>query len=124
MRFMIMVKSAETTTPPPMALMEAIGKLGFEASQAGVMVEVGGLMPTALGAKVRVSGGRLSVTDGPFSESKEVIGGYAVYDLASKEEALTWTRRFLQLHIDHWPGWEGESEIRQVIDPTSFGGGC
>ncbi|SDB16083.1 YciI family protein [Bauldia litoralis] len=114
MRFMVIVKSVETGTPPPQALMDAIGALGVEATEAGVMGEVGGLMPTAAGAEVRISGGSVSVTDGPFSEAKEVIGGFAIYDVASREEAVAWTERFMDLHRKHWPGWEGVSEIRQM----------
>jgi hypothetical protein len=116
MRFMIMVKSAESAGPPPQALMAALAQLGEEATRAGAMVETGGLLPSALGARVRLSAGKLSVTDGPFAETKELIGGYAVYDVKSKQEAIEWTSRFMQLHKDHWPGWEGESEIRQIFD--------
>src|SRR5262245_57772434 len=117
MRFMIMVKSSESAGPPPKALMDGIAKLGEEAMRAGVAVETGGLLPSALGARVRLAGGKLLVTDGPFVETKELIGGYAVYDVKSKQEAIEWTTRFMQLHKDHWPGWEGESEIRQIFDP-------
>ena len=117
MRFMTLVKGAETSTPPPQALMDAIGKLGQEAAGKGVMVEMGGLLPTAMGARVRLAGGRLTVTDGPFTEAKEVIGGYAVYAVKSKEEALEWTRRFMALHQEHWKGWEEEVEVRQLYDP-------
>jgi len=117
MRFMTIVKSAETSAPPPQALMDAIVKLGAEAAGKGVMVEMGGLLPTAMGARVRLAGGRLTVTDGPFTEAKEVIGGYAVYAVKSKEEALEWTRRFMALHQEHWRGWEGEVELRQLYDP-------
>jgi hypothetical protein len=116
MRFMTMVKAAENSGPPPQALMQAIAKLGEEAAKAGVLVETGGLLPSAMGARVKVSGGRLAVVDGPFTEAKEVVGGYAVYDVESKEEALQWTQRFMQLHIDHWPGWEGETELRQIFN--------
>ena len=114
---MTLVKSAETSAPPPQALMDAIGKLGEEAARKGVMVEMGGLLPTTMGARVRLAGGRLTVTDGPFTEAKEVIGGYAVYAVKSKAEALEWTRRLLALHQEHWKGWEGEVELRQLYDP-------
>jgi hypothetical protein len=117
MRFMTLVKSAETSAPPPQALMDAIGKLGAEAAGTGVMVEMGGLLPTAMGARVRLAGGKLTVTDGPFTEAKEVIGGFAVYAVTSKEEAIEWTRRFMALHQEHWKGWEGEVELRQMYDP-------
>lgn len=116
MKFMIMVKSAESAVPPPMALMAAIWKLGEEAMRAGVMVETGGLLPSAMGARVRLSAGKLTVTDGPFAETKELVAGYAVYNLKSKQEAIDWATRFMQLHKEHWPGWEGESEIRQIFD--------
>jgi hypothetical protein len=120
---MVLVKSSERAVPPPKALMDAIGKLGAEAMQAGVMVETGGLLPSALGARVRLSNGNLTVTDGPFAESKELIGGYAVYQVPSKNEAIEWTYRFMQLHLEHWPGWEGESEIRQIFDAPTNGKG-
>jgi hypothetical protein len=117
MRFMTIVKGAETSAPPPQALIDAIGKLGEEAARKGVMVEMGGLLPSVMGARVRLTGGRLMVTDGPFTEAKEVIGGYAVYAVKSKEEALEWARRFMALHQEHWMGWEGEVELRQLYDP-------
>jgi hypothetical protein len=117
MRYMIMVKSRETYAPPPQSLMDAIAKLGAEAGQKGVLVEIGGLMPTALGAKVSLTQGRLTVTDGPFTEAKEVIGGFGVYELKTKQDAIYWTERFMALHQEHWPEWEGECEIRQVYGP-------
>jgi hypothetical protein len=124
MKFMTLVKSAEGSGPPPQGLMAGIAKLGEEAAKAGVLVETGGLMPSVAGAKVRLSKGKLTVTDGPFTEAKEVIGGYAVYDVSSKEEAIEWTKRFMELHRKHWPGWEGETELRQVFDgPPGPGAG-
>lgn len=118
MRFMTLVKSDEQFRhgPPPQALMEAIGRLGAEAAQAGVMVEMGGLLPTAAGARLRLANGKLTITDGPFSEAKEVIGGYAVYSVKTKEEAVAWARRFMDLHKQHWPQWEGETELRQIME--------
>lgn len=120
MRFMTLVKSTETSPPPPQALMDAIAHLGEEAAQAGVMVEMGGLLPSATGTRIRLSGGKLAVTDGPFAEAREVIGGYAVYNVASKAEAVAWARRFVELHQTHWPGWEGEVELRQIFDASDF----
>jgi hypothetical protein len=120
MRFMIMVKSAETAVPPPKALMDAIAKLGEESARAGVLVETGGLFPTATATKVRLAGGKLATTDGPFAESKEVVGGYAIYDVASKEEAVRQTTRFMELHREHWKGWDGEAEIRQIFEAPEF----
>jgi hypothetical protein len=120
MRFMTLVRGPENFGPPPAGLLEAINKLGEEALAAGVMVDTGGLAPSATGAKVRYSKGKVSVTDGPFSETKELIGGYAVYDVESREEALKWTVRFMELHKDYWPEWEGETELRQIFGPDDF----
>jgi hypothetical protein len=117
MRFMMMVKTAERSGPPPKELMDAMGKLAEEATKAGEMIDSGGLGPTAAGSRVRLTGGKITVTDGPFTEAKEVFGGYAMFELKSKEEAIERTRRFMQLHHKHWPGWEGETEIRQVFGP-------
>ena len=116
MRFLTMIKSAEGAGPPPQALIEGVGQLAAEAFQAGLKIEMGGLMPTAAGARIRLSRGKLTVLDGPFTEAKEVIGGYAIFDVKSKDEAVTWSRRLLELHIQHMPAWEGEVEIRQLAD--------
>ena len=123
MRFMSIVKSSENYRlgPPPQALMDAIGKLGEEKTKAGVMLDMGGLLPTAVGGyRVRLVGGKLIATDGPFTEAKEVIGGYAVFSVQSKEEAIELAMRFMNLHKEHWPEWEGETELRQMFD----GPGC
>jgi hypothetical protein len=116
MKFMTMVKSSENSGPPPQALMDAIAKLGEEAARKGVMVDMGGLMPTTMGARVRLSGGKITVLDGPFSEAKEVIGGFATFEVPTREAAIEWTRRFMEAHRQHWPGWEGETEIRQLFE--------
>ena len=115
MRFMTLVKSAENQGPPPPALMEAIGKLGEEAFGNGTMVQMGGLSSSAASSRVRLSNGRIVVTDGPFSEAKEVIGGFAVFELPSREAAVEAAKRFMEVHLQHWPGWEGETEVRQVF---------
>lgn len=117
MRFMTLVKSAEQAGPPPKGLMDAIAMLGAEATRAGTLIATGGLAPSAMGARVRLAGGRLTTIDGPFSETKEVVGGYAIYEVTSKDEAIAAARRFLELHQQYWPGWEGEVEIRQVFGP-------
>jgi hypothetical protein len=116
MRFMMIVKHAEKQGPPPQALMDAIAKLVEEEAKAGTMIGNGGLTPTAQGARVRLSDGKVTVTDGPFAETKEVIGGYAQFELKSKEEAVKSAVRFMELHKKHWPGWEGETEVRQMFD--------
>jgi hypothetical protein len=85
------------------------------------MLGNGGLGPTVQGARVRLSGGKVTVTDGPFTETKEVIGGYAQFELKSKEEAVKSAVRFMELHNKHWPGWEGETEVRQMFGPEDCG---
>ena len=117
MRFMMIVKHAEKQGPPPKQLMDAIAKLAEEEAKAGTMLGSGGLGPTALGARVRLSAGQVSVIDGPFTETKEVIGGYAQFELKSKEEAVASAVRFMELHRKHWPDWEGETEVRQMFGP-------
>ena len=112
MRFMFIVKSTREVTAPPAALMEAMGKLADREIKAGRMLESGGLMPAATGAEVRIRDGQLSVIDGPFVEAKEMIGGYAIFELRDKEEALASAKEFMQLHVDHYPGWEGVCELR------------
>ena len=113
MRLMMIVKSVEKSGPPPKALMDAVAKLAEEATKAGEMIESGGLASTATGVRVRLSGGKVTVTDGPFTEAKEVFGGYAVFELKTKQEAIEGAVRFMELHKQYWPGWEGETEIRQ-----------
>jgi hypothetical protein len=116
MRFMVLIKSEENKFgPPPPALLQAIGEMGNDAQKAGVLVETGGLLGSDRGAQLALRGGKITVTDGPFTEAKEIVGGYAVYELSSKEEAIEWSRRFLQIHITHWPQFEGEVEIRQIM---------
>jgi hypothetical protein len=100
--------------------MDAMAILAEEAVNEGTMLGNGGLAPTTQSTRVRVSNGQLTVTDGPFTEAKEVIGGYAQFELKSKEEAIQGAVRFMELHKKHWPGWEGETEIRQIFGPEDF----
>jgi hypothetical protein len=120
MRFMMIVKHAEKQGPPPKSLMDAIAKAVEEEAKAGTMLGNGGLAPTAQGARVRLSGGKVTVIDGPFTEAKEIIGGYAQFELKSKEEAIESAVQFMELHKKHWPGWEGETEVRQMFGPEDF----
>jgi hypothetical protein len=120
MRFMMIVKHAEKQGPPPKPLMDAIDKLAQEETKSGVMVGAGGLGPTGLGARVRLSGGKVIVTDGPFTEAKEVVGGYAQFEFKTKKEAVDAAVRFMELHKQHWPGWEGETEVRQMFGPEDY----
>lgn len=119
MRYMFIVKGSENLSvsgPPPIALFEAIERLTEEEAKKGRMVSFGGLQPTSSGARIRSTNGKLVATDGPFTESKEVIGGFSIFNFASKEDALQAGREFMELHRVHWPKWEGELEIRLMYE--------
>jgi hypothetical protein len=124
MRFMMMVKSAENSGPPPRELMDAMTKLVEEEAKTGRMLDTGGLAPTAQSTRVRLSKGQINVIDGPFTEAKEVVGGYAQFEFKSKQEAIDAAVVFIGLHKKHWPGWEGETEIRQIFGPEDFKANC
>jgi len=115
MKFMMIVKHPENYSYPPKALMDEITKLRDEAIKSGKLLGDGGLLPMAAGATVRLSGGKVDVIDGPFTEAKEIIGGYAQFELASKEEAVASAVEFMELHREHWPDWNGVCEVRQMM---------
>ena len=119
MRYLTMIKSAATSGPPPPALIEALGGLAAEGFRDGYLLDIGGLGP---GRFVQVRGGQVDVTDGPFTEAKEIVGGFSFLDVRSIEEATELGARLMQLHVDHWPGWEGELEIRQVFAAGDMAG--
>lgn len=121
MRYLVVLEAtAQPATPPPAELMAAIMALGDEATRAGVLLDNAGLAPSHAGARITVSAGAgLQVTDGPFAESKEMIS-YALYDTSSRAEAVEWTSRFMALHQDLWPGWEGEARVLKVFGPEDF----
>jgi hypothetical protein len=115
MRFMTLYKPGrESDGPPSEHTVAAVGRLIEEMAKAGVLLATDGLQPSSKGARVRISNGRLTVTDGPFTETKELIGGYAIIQVDSKEEAIELTKRFLSVM------GEGESEIRQMQDAPGF----
>ena len=121
MRFMMLVKHSEKFSgPPPKGLMDAINKL--TAENAAAMVAGGALSPEAASTHVRVTRGDLKTIDGPYSEAKEVIGGFAIFDFKSKQEAIESAQHFMDLHRIHWPGWEGETEVRQIFGPEDIPG--
>jgi hypothetical protein len=97
--------------------MEAMQRISEREIKAGRMIDNGGLMPLATGARVRIVDGELSVIDGPFIEAKEVVGGYAIFELRDKAEALAMAKEFMQLHLDHMPGWDGTCELRAFATP-------
>jgi hypothetical protein len=111
MRFLSIYKTAERPTPPMPEEMAAMGKLIEEGMKAGWLLATEGCLPTSLGAKVRRSSGKLSVNDGPFTEAKEVVGGFAILKTNSKEEAIELARKFLEVAGD------GECELRQIYEP-------
>jgi hypothetical protein len=120
MRFMMMVKADrdyEAGLPPRPELIDAIGKLSEQMAKSGVLVDTGGLLPSSRGARVRVAGGKLHVVDGPFAETKELIGGYAIVEAKSRDEAIALGRRFMEVHAQILgPSYAGECEIRQMFD--------
>ena len=112
MRFLSMIRITENTGQVPSEkLMSDMGKLMEEATREGWLVSTEGLRPTAEGVRVRSRHGKISQTDGPFTETKEVIGGYAVLEAKSMEEAIGYTKRFLAVH---GPEWDLECEIRPI----------
>ena len=110
MKFLSMYKSVEKNVPPSQEAMAKMGKLVEEGMKAGWLTATEGCLPSALGARVRSTNGKLSVTDGPFTESKELVGGFAILRANSKEEAIQLAKDFLQVV------GEGECELRQIYE--------
>ena len=99
---------------PPKPLMNAMETFVGEGFRTGWLKETAGLKSTSESLRIRSKGGTLTVTDGPFAETKEIVGGYAIVDVKSKDEALDIARRFMELHRIHWPEFECESEVREI----------
>jgi len=114
MRFMFIIKTESSGDMPPPAMLEAMHVMALREIKAGRMIDDGGLMPPAMGARVAVRKRKLLVTDGPFAETKETIGGYAVFELPDMAAAIASARDFMDLHVEHMPDWEGVCEVRQV----------
>ena len=116
MRYMMFIKHKEDykmeNVPP--ALFQAMGEFIGEAMKNGSLIDTGGLQPMAKGKRVRLSGGKLTLIDGPFGETKEVVGGYALIEAKSNEEAVAMATRFMDLHRINWPAFEGECEVRPL----------
>ena len=116
MRFMVIVKAnkdSEAGVLPDKKILTAMGKFNEELAKAGVMLEGEGLQPSSKGARVKFSGGKRTVTDGPFAETKELVAGYWLWHVRTKEEAIEWLKRA--------PFDETEVEIRQVFEAEDFG---
>ena len=119
MRFMILIKAnadTEAGVMPSEKLLTEMGAFNEELVNAGVMLDGEGLHPSSKGARVRFSGGKATVTDGPFAEAKELIAGFWLWQVKSKEEAIEWVKR-----IPNPDGADSEVEIRQVFEASDFG---
>ncbi|HEX7081515.1 MAG TPA: YciI family protein [Gammaproteobacteria bacterium] len=119
MKYLTFIRHAESyrEAGPPQALMEAMGEFIQRSFENGTLVDTGGLLPSKEGARVRLANGKITVTDGPFAESKEIIGGWAILNADSKEEAVRVATELMELHRKYWPEFEGESEVRPMFDP-------
>ena len=118
MKYLLMIKHAEDYRgiTPPEGLMDAMGKFVGDGLASGKVLDTAGLKPTSEARKVRSHGGKLTVIDGPFTESKEIVGGYAMIDVSSDKEALDLATEFMELHRVHWPEFTGECEVRPLED--------
>ena len=110
-------KESEAGAPPSKELMERMGVFIGEVMQAGVLLATDGLHPSAKGKRVKMENGKVTITDGPFTESKELVASYALFQVNSMDEAVMWTKRFLEVL------GEGECELRPIFDPTDFSPG-
>lgn len=118
MKYLTFIRHAESyrDAGPPPALMDAMRRHIQKSFQDGTLVDTGGLLPSRDGFRVRLARGVISMTDGPFSETKEVIGGWAILEADSKSEAVRLAQEFMELHRTHWPQFEGEAEVRAMFD--------
>ena len=124
MRYMMFIKHTEDyrNAQVPASLYEEMGKFIEETTKSGNFVTGAGLQPSSTGTRVRLASGKITVMDGPFTESKEIVGGYAIMDAKSRDEALSLARRFMEIHLKHWPTFEGECEMRPLeeeVQPAS-----
>lgn len=126
MKFLTFVRHAESFREqgPPQALMAAMGEFVQKSMSSGKLVDTGGLKPSSEGTRIQLRRGELTVMVGPFTESREIIGGWAFLNTASKVEALEVAREFMDLHRRFWPAFEGECEIRPMFDMDAAPGQC
>jgi hypothetical protein len=119
MKYLTFIRHSESyrQAGPPPALLEAMGQFVQKSMKEGTLVDTGGLLPSKDGVRVRLAGGKISVTDGPFAESKEVIGGWAIIKADTKADVIRIATEFMELHHRHWPEFEGESEVRPMFEP-------
>jgi hypothetical protein len=114
----MLIKHPEShrSQPIPEGLMAAMGEFVTAQLKNGTITETAGLKPTGEGFRVRSSGGKLSITDGPFTETKEIVGGFAIGEFKTRQEALELARQFMELHRIHWPAFDGTCEVRPFED--------
>ena len=118
MKYLMLINHSERYRgqPIPQGLLDAMGRFVDDGLKSGVLKDTAGLKGTEHAWRVRSSGGKLKVTDGPFTEAKEVVGGYALVDVKSREEAREVAQQFMELHRLHWPEFDGECEVRPLED--------
>lgn len=116
MRYMMFIKHTEDWRGKtiPQGLMDAMGEFVGESMKSGKIIDTNGLKSTHAAKKIQLHDGKLRVIDGPFTESKEIVGGYAIMELDSDKEAMDLATKFMDLHRIHWPEFEGECEVRPV----------
>jgi hypothetical protein len=119
MKYLSFIRHTEAhrEQPIPTALLEAMGEFVQKSLKNGSLVDTGGLLPSKEGFRVRLDKGKLTVKDGPFTEAKEVIGGWAIIKADTRAEAVRIATEFMELHLKHWPEFEGESEVRPMFEP-------
>jgi hypothetical protein len=117
-KYLMLIKHDESyrSQPIPQGLMAAMGEFVTSQMKRGVIKDTAGLKPTSEAFRVRSSGGKLSFTDGPFTETKELVGGFAIADVRSADEARELARQFMELHRIHWPAFDGTCEVRPLED--------
>jgi hypothetical protein len=115
MRFLSIYKCPERTTPPSPEEMARMGKMIEDSMKSGKLLGTEGCLPSALGARVRIDSGKFTVSDGPFTEAKELVGGFAILDAPSKEAAVDFVKEFLEVM------GQGECELRQLFDANNPG---
>ena len=119
MKYLCFIRHSEKyrESGPKPELMQAMGEFVQRSLKNGSLVDTGGLLPSKDGVLIRLRKGEITVKDGPFTESKEVIGGWAIIKADTKEEAVRIGKEFMELHQKHWPEFEGESEVRPMFEP-------
>ena len=116
MRYMCLMKSSESNGETPLAVDEAMAEYDRWGRATGILIDSQALLPSDAGMIVSLVDGGIKAVDGPFTEAKELVGGYAMIEVRTREEAVELGRRLMQIHKDHWPGYEGSVEIRQIAE--------